>query len=98
MRFFLLVLAGSVLAGCAQFCEFGKTSDSEGLKCIRVFSQAEIGMTQKQVTRHIGTPQQRRFDVRYQDKIYEEVWVYLTVPPTVLYFKGGVLEHKEYQQ
>jgi hypothetical protein len=79
-------------------CEFGKTDKDSGLECHRVFAKAEIGMTQTEVEKKLGSPQKRQIDVPYRDKTYDEVWVYETMPPTVLYFKNGVLAEKEYQQ
>jgi len=93
---FLLVCL--VSAGCAQLCEFGKGDNSSGLKCYRVFNKAEVGMTAKEVQDRIGTPQSRSIDVSYNGKTYDEVWIYGTTPPTVLYFKNGIVAHKEYQQ
>ena len=97
-RMCVIVCLMLALCGCAQLCEFGSASDSSGMKCYRVFSKAEVGMTQKQVQEHIGSPQKRQVEVSYRGKVYDEVWIYDTTPPTVLYFKNGVLEHKEYQQ
>lgn len=88
----------AMLCGCAQMCEFGQGSDSSGLKCQRMYAKAEVGMTKKEVEERLGTPQTRNVDVTYRGKTYDEVWVYHTSPPTVLYFKNGVLEQKEYQQ
>ncbi|MFH0877412.1 MAG: hypothetical protein V1863_04225 [Candidatus Omnitrophota bacterium] len=87
-----------MLCGCAQLCEFGSGGDDPGLKCVRVFSKAEVGMTQKEVQDLIGPPQRRKTDVSYEGKTYDEVWIYETTPATILYFKWGTLEHKEYQQ
>ncbi len=94
LSFFCLFL----ICGCAQMCEFGESNTGSGLSCHRVFAKAEIGMTQKEVEAKLGTPQGRQMDVSYRGTTYDEVWVYETVPPTVLYFKGGVLKEKEYQQ
>ena len=99
MRCSVVVLSlFAVLCGCAQLCEFGSGGDDLGLKCVRVFSKAEVGMTQKEVQDLIGPPQRRQTDVSYEGKTYDEVWIYETTPPTILYFKWGTLEHKEYQQ
>lgn len=94
----LFVFCIFFVCGCAQMCEFGKSDTSSGFSCKRVFAKAEIGMTQKEVEAKLGTPQGRQMDVSYRDTTYDEVWVYETVPPTVLYFKGGVLKEKEYQE
>ncbi|HAJ56677.1 MAG TPA: hypothetical protein DCL35_02780 [Candidatus Omnitrophica bacterium] len=87
-----------VLCGCAHICEFGESDTSSGLKCHRVVAKAEIGMTRAEAEKKLGSPQRRQIDVSYRGKTYDEVWVYETVPPTVLYFKNGILEEKEYQQ
>ena len=87
-----------MLCGCAQICEFGKAGDSSGLKCYGFFSQSKVGQTQKEVKERIGSPQRKNMDVEYRGKKYDEVWIYDTAPPTILYFKNGILEHKEYQQ
>lgn len=99
MRTFVwLILVSTMICGCAQLCEFGSATDAAGLKCHRVFSKAEVGMTKSEVEKRLGSPQNRNIDVVYRDKTYDEVWVYNTAPPTILYFKGDALEHKEYQQ
>ncbi len=97
---FLLVLAFGVFSvcGCAQMCEFGKVGDAPGLECHRVFAKADIGMMKEEVEKSLGAPQKRQVDVSYRGNTYEEVWVYKTEPPTVLYFKNGILAEKEYQQ
>lgn len=82
--------------GCAEICEFGR-GGGPGMKCYGNLSQAQIGMTQKQIEQKISVPQQRRTDVTYRGKVYDEAWIYNTDPPTILYFKNGVLEHKDYQ-
>lgn len=92
------VLCLCFACGCAQLCEFGTGERGSGLSCRRVFAKAEIGMTQKQVEEKLGSPQGRQIDVSYRGTTYDEVWVYETMPPTILYFKGGVLKEKEYQQ
>lgn len=97
-RFSGLVVILLFFGGCAQMCEFGQADSASGLKCYRVFSKAEVGMTLKEVEARIGAPQTRQIDVSYQGKTYDEVWVYSTTPSTVLYFKNGTLAHKEYQQ
>jgi len=97
-RYLGTVFLLSVLCGCAQMCEFGQDGAAPGLKCYRVFSKAEIGMTSKEVEQRIGSPQTRRIDVSYRGQTYDEVWVYETTPHTILYFKNGVLKHKEYEQ
>ena len=92
----VLVLTLIFLCGCAQTYEFGTTDDSSGVKTIPFFSQSRVGMTKKEVQEKIGLPQSRSTDVTYRGKVYQEVWVYNTSPQTILYFKNGVLEHKEY--
>ncbi len=87
-----------MLCGCAKICEFGKGDASSGIKCFGFFSQAKVGMTQNEVKDAIGSPQRKDIDAEYRGKKYDEVWVYDTTPPTILYFNKGVLEHKEYQQ
>ena len=99
MKRALLMAACLVMfCGCAKICQFGKGDNSSGVNCFGFFAQAEIGMSQKEVRGLIGSPQKKNIDVEYRGKRYDEVWVYDTMPPTVLYFKNGVLEHKEYQQ
>jgi len=97
-KFVILCLLSFVFLGCAKICQFGKEGASSGIKCFKLSAKAEVGMTAKEVEKSIGTPQKRQIGVSYRDKVYDEVWVYNTAPPTVLYFKNGVLEHKEYQQ
>ena len=87
-----------LFCGCSAMCEFGKTDTSSGVECHRVFAKAEVGMSQKEVEAQIGSPQMRNVDVPYRGKTYDEVWVYDTTPPTVLYFKGGILQEKEYEE
>ena len=55
-------------------------------------------MTQKEIEKTIGLPQRREFDMTLRGVKYDEVWVYNTSPPTILYFKGSTLARKEYQQ
>ena len=86
------------LCGCAKICEFGQDEGSSGLKCFSVISRIELGMSAKEVEAKIGAPQNKKFDVPYRGKTYDEVWVYNTATPTILYFKNGTLKHKEYQQ
>jgi hypothetical protein len=87
-----------LLYGCAEIFQFGKTDDSRPMKCIGFLDMAKKGMTQKEVEKVIGLPQKREFDMTLRGVRYDEVWVYDTDPPTVLYFKGNILQHKEYQQ
>jgi len=94
----ILCLLSFALCGCAKICEFGKAGDSSGLKCYKFLAQAEIGMSAKEVEENIGLPQKRQLGISYRGKAYDEAWVYNTNPPTVLYFKNGIMEHKEYQQ
>lgn len=85
--------------GCAWNYEFGRSSDpSAGTKYIGTFERAKPGMTKKEVEQQFGVPRTRNYDVQYMGKGYDEMWVYDTQPPTVLYFKGSVLVYKEYQQ
>lgn len=97
-KFIILCVLSFVFSGCAQVCEFGKAGDSSGFKCYKLLARAEVGMSAKEVEKSIGTPQKRQIGISYRGKAYDEAWVYNTDPPTVLYFKNGVLEHKEYQQ
>ena len=87
-----------VFLGCAKICKFGTTGDSSGINCFALLAQAKVGMSQKEVVETIGTPQNKRIDIPYRGKTYDEAWIYNTDPATVLYFKNGVLEHKDYQQ
>ena len=84
--------------GCAEICQFGKTDGTRSMKCIGFLDQAKPGMTQKEIEKTIGLPQRREFDMTLRGVKYDEVWVYNTSPPTVLYFKGSTLARKEYQQ
>jgi hypothetical protein len=93
-----LALAALWVCGCAKICEFGEGSSGSGLKCLQVTSRVSAGMTSAEVEDRIGPPQSKKFDMPYRGKTYEEVWVYETSTPTVLYFNNGVLEHKEYEQ
>ena len=86
-----------ILFGCAAMCEFGKNDGSSGMKCRGSLAQATVGETSGEVEKAIGAPQSRSVNVSYRGKTYDEVWVYNGTPPTVLYFKHGVLEDKEYQ-
>lgn len=98
MKIFILLFAVLLMAGCGKMCEFGKGAESSGIKCAGFFAQADEGMTMKQIEERLGVPQKKSLDVESFGKKYEEVWVYETQPPTVLYFKNGILEKKEYQQ
>ena len=84
--------------GCAETWQFGKTDDSNSIKRIGFLKQAKPGMTQKEIGNTIGLPEKREFDMTLRGVKYDEVWVYNTSPPTVLYFKGSTLGRKEYQQ
>jgi hypothetical protein len=87
------------LSGCANTCEFGQSGNNTvgGMKCYGLLDEAEIGMTMAQVQKEIGNPDTRRFDMSYMGKSYDEAWIYaLSSPPTVLYFKNGVLQKKDY--
>ena len=97
-NFVCLIIVLGMLCGCAKVCEFGQGTDESGVRCVRLFSRAVVGMTQAQVEKQIGSPQSKRLDIAYRDETYDEAWIYDTQPATILYFKGGVLEHKEYQQ
>ncbi|MGE5279617.1 MAG: hypothetical protein ACM3L6_02590 [Deltaproteobacteria bacterium] len=92
----IVLLSAVFMAGCAEMCTFGRSSQGAGLTCERVFSKAERGMTLQQVQKELGDPQSRSEDVSYLGTVYDEVWVYGTTPPTVLYFKNGILKDKEY--
>lgn len=99
MRAVAMLLGGWImLAGCANVCEFGRSSDENSkMKCYGLMEQAEIGMTQAEVQKEVGYPDKRRFDISYMGKNYDEAWVYaLSSPPTILYFNNGVLQKKDY--
>jgi hypothetical protein len=68
------------------------------MDCLKFISDVEVGMTEKEVRERVGVPQNRRLGVAFRGKTYDEVWIYDTSVPTVMYFKNGVLEHKEYEQ
>ena len=89
-----LLLGLCCTAGCAIQ---NQKIQGPGLLGQRMFVKARPGMTQAEVEEAIGLPQRRSINVSYKGKAYDEVWLYGTMPPTVLYFKNGVLEEKDYQ-
>lgn len=95
---FLSLLFIIFFCGCAQVCEFGTTEGSSGFKCFGLSARAEKGMTAEEVTKRIGPPARRMAPADYQGKTYDEAWIYDTSPPTILYFKGGILKEKDYKQ
>jgi len=99
MRSILMMLGVMLMsAGCANICEFGRSSDENSkMKCYGLMEQTKVGMTQAEVQQKAGYPDKRRYDISYMGKMYDEAWVYsLTSPPTILYFKNGVLQKKDY--
>jgi len=92
----IVLLAVLCAAGCA-----GKRLDQKfqgpGLFGQRVFVKVQPGMLQPEVRDKIGAPHRRSLNVSYKGKTYDEVWIYSSDPATVLYFKHGVLEAKDYQ-
>ncbi|MFA5038257.1 MAG: hypothetical protein WC732_01105 [Candidatus Omnitrophota bacterium] len=99
IRLWIFGLALAAAAGCANVCEFGRSSDSEkNVRCYGLMDAAKPGMTQKEVEKKIGFPDQRRFGISYMGKHYDEAWIYTTAAPkTILYFTNGILQEKDYQ-
>ena len=98
IKYVLFTVSVVVLCGCSQICQFGRSDSGSGFKCHSIFAEAKPGMTQKEVSNAIGSPSRRQLDVLYRNTTYGEVWVYDSDPPTVLYFKNGILDKVEYQQ
>ncbi|QAT16411.1 expressed secreted protein of unknown function [Candidatus Velamenicoccus archaeovorus] len=99
MRSILMMLGVMFMsAGCANICEFGRSSDeTKRVNCYGLMEQAKVGMMQAEVQKKIGYPDIRRYDISYMGKMYDEAWIYkLNSPPTILYFKNGVLQKKDY--
>ncbi len=92
--FSIFLLGLCCAAGCAVQ---NQKIQGPGLLGQRMFVKARPGMTQAEVVEAIGSPQGRSLNVSYKGKTYDEVWLYETMPATVLYFKDGVLEEKDYQ-
>ncbi len=98
MRMLIFLLSVIVFAGCSQICQFGTGGFGSGFKCHSIFAKAKAGMTQKEAEEKLGTPSRRQTDVNYRNKVYNDVWIYDSDPPTVLYFKNGILEQVEYEE
>lgn len=101
MKHAFVLAATLFLVGCANnICEFGKGNSGEGFHCyLRQIDAAKVGMSQNDVEKTIGHPNERRYGISYMGKTYDEAWVYSNaLPPTILYFSNGILKVKDYQQ
>lgn len=101
MKQFFVFVCVLFLTGCANnICEFGKGDSGQGFHCyLKQIDAAKIGMSQKDIEKTIGRPDERRFGISYMGKNYDEAWVYSKAsPPTILYFSNGILKEKDYQQ
>ena len=96
--FFIFFVSAFVYGGCARTLQFGQGESKSGLQWYSLFSNVQTGMTKSQVEDRVGLSSIRNHDVEFQGQFYEEQWVYKnTFPATILYFKRGILEAKEYQ-
>ncbi|HQP91102.1 MAG TPA: hypothetical protein PLU24_00305 [Candidatus Omnitrophota bacterium] len=98
MRIISVIFLMLIFTGCSSICQFGTGASDSPTKCHSIFDRAEVGMTLKEVEDKLGVPSKRQLDVTYRNTRYGEVWVYESDPPTVLYFKNGVLDKVEYQE